>query len=437
VRFGSFWNKKLTESGDLRGDLYQIKLIDMKSNSTFGVHFVLRSNKEVNGTAPIYARITVDSNRCEISVKKRIHIDNWNYGRGMAKGKTTDLNQLNSYLEQIRAQITTCYQDLVVNKQKVAPDAIKNKFLGIDDSGETLKGLIKYHNTHMDLNLKWGTLKNYMTTEKYVDKFLRKKLKRDDIYLTELNYKFITDFEYYLRKHRPTDHQRPMGNNAVMKHMERLRKMVTMAFRMELIDRDPFVAYKLKFKKVERDFLTELELAVIENKSFKIERIQYVRDLFVFSCYTGLSYIDIINLKSNNIRKGINGMNWLIIKREKTSTPAKIPILDQAQALINKYRNHPKSVEEGTLFPNISNQKLNSYLKEIANLCEIEKNLTFHIARHRNYSFQLKTSELQQYFSCQVTIWKQAHFCLSLHFAQNPNHKKLLGLLEYQDTKYS
>ena len=354
----------------------------MAKVNTFGVQFFIRKHRMIDDKAPIYARITVNTSRSEISVKRRIHIDDWNNGRGMAKTKTPDLNQLNLYLEQIRGQLTNCYQDLVVSKKEVTPDAIKNKFLGIDDSGETLKGLIKYHNTHMDLNLKWGTLKNYMTTEKYIDKFLSKKLKRDDIYLTELNYKFITDFEYYLRKHRPTDHQRPMGNNAVMKHMERLRKMVTMAVRMELIDRDPFVAYKLKFQKVERDFLTEVELAAIEKRNFKIERMQYVRDLFLFSCYTGLSYIDVISLKPGNIRKGINGMNWIITQREKTLTPVKIPILDQAQAMIDLYRNHPRSIEKGTLFPNISNQKLNSYLKEIADLCEIDKNLTFHIARH-------------------------------------------------------
>ena len=113
--------------------------------------------------------------RSEISVKRRIHIDDWNNGRGMAKTKLLILTNLTLYLEQIRGQLTNCYQDLVVSKKEVTPDAIKNKFLGIDDSGETLKGLIKYHNTHMDLNLKWGTLKNYMTTEKYIDKFLSKK----------------------------------------------------------------------------------------------------------------------------------------------------------------------------------------------------------------------------------------------------------------------
>ncbi len=354
----------------------------MKKFNTFGIHFVIRRHRLKDGKAPIYARITVNMIRCEISVKRRIKVSNWNNGKGMATGKTPEISRLNSYLENVRSQLANHYQDLISSKQEVTPEAIKNLFLGMDNSGKTLKELIEYHNVRMDENLKWGTLKNYHTTARYIDLFLRKKMKLDDIHLSELNYKFISDFEYYLKKHRPTDHQRPMGNNAVMKHMERLRKMVTMSVRMEWLDKDPFSAYKLHFTKVEREFLTEIELAAIEKKNFKIERLQYVKDLFIFCCYTGLSYIDVINLSPNNISKGINNMDWINAKREKTNNPIKIPILPRAQQLIDKYRNHPRSKAKGTLFPDISNQKLNSYLKEIADLCEINKNLTFHIARH-------------------------------------------------------
>jgi site-specific recombinase XerD len=271
---------------------------------------------------------------------------------------------------------------LVSNKKEVTPESLKNKFLGIDESEKTLKELVEYHNVHMDENLKWGTLKNYFTTSRYINVFLKKKFRRDDIYLYELNYKFLADFEYFLRKNKPTDHQRPMGNNAVMKHIERLRKMVNMAVRMEWLDKNPFAAYKLHFEKVERDFLTQEELSAIEKKDYQIERLQQVKDMFVFSCYTGLAYIDAIKLNPNNIRKGIDGMNWIYTKREKTSTPVRIPILQQAQQIIDQYKEHPKSINKGTIFPIISNQKLNSYLKEIANLCGITKNLTFHIARH-------------------------------------------------------
>lgn len=350
--------------------------------NTFGIQFVIRKHRIKDGEAPIYARVTVNTERAEISIKKRIHVDNWNNGRGMAKGKTPEISRLNSYLEQIRSQLTECYQDLVVNKQTVTPDAIKNKFFGIEDSGETLNGLVEYHNTGMDSNLRWGTLKNYKTTAKYIEKFLKQQIKRNDIFLFELNYKFITDFEHFLRRYNPEDHQLPMGNNTVMKHIERLRKMTNLAVRLGWIEKDPFVAYRLSFKRVEREFLTQLELDAIKEKCFKIERLQYVKDLFVFSCYTGLSYIDVMNLQPNNIRIGINGMNWIITQREKTTTPVRIPILSQAQVLIDKYKDNPKSVNKGKVFPNISNQKLNSYLKEIADVCEIDKNLTFHVARH-------------------------------------------------------
>ncbi len=122
----------------------------MNSKSTFGIHFVLKNSKVIDGTAPIYARITVDTNRVEISVKKRITVTNWNKGKGMAKGKSRKISRLNSFLEQFRSQLTECYQDLIVNKQTVTPEAIKNRFLGIEDSGETLKGLVEYHNTGME-----------------------------------------------------------------------------------------------------------------------------------------------------------------------------------------------------------------------------------------------------------------------------------------------
>lgn len=354
----------------------------MKTISTFGIHFVLKSNKIVNGTAPIYARITVDTSRCEISVKKRILITSWHKGKGMAKGSNPEIGRLNSYLEQIRSQLTSHYQDLVVSKKTITPTAIKDLFFGIDESGETLNGLVEYHNNQMDENLKWGTLKNYKTTQKYIEKFLKKKYKRNDIYLSELNYKFITDFEYFLRKHKPVDHHKPMGNNTVMKHIERLRKMTNLAVRLEWIEKDPFSKFRLHFKKVERDFLSEDELAAIEVKEFRIERLQQIKDLFIFSCYTGLAYIDVMQLSPINITKGINGMNWIYTQREKTSSPVRIPILHQAQELIDKYKDHPKSLHKGTIFPVISNQKLNSYLKEIADLCGITKNLTFHVARH-------------------------------------------------------
>ncbi len=354
----------------------------MKKVNTFGIQFVIRKHRIKEGKAPVYARVTVNSSRCEISVKRRILVSSWNNGKGVAKGKSPEITAINAYLEQIRSQLAGHYQDLVSSRKKVTAEAIKNSFIGFDESGKTLMELIDFHNIRMDSNLKWGTQKNYFTTKKYVELFLKKKLKKSDIYLSDLNYKFISDFEYFLRKYKPEDHQRPMENNTVMKHIERLRKMINMAVRMEWIEKDPFSLFKAKFIKKERGFLSADELKTIEQRDFEIERLQQVKDIFVFSCYTGLAYIDVMRLTPNNIRKGIDGMNWIYTQREKTSTPVRVPILKKAQQIIDIYKNHPRPKAKGTLFPNFSNQKLNSYLKEIADWCGIKKNLTFHIARH-------------------------------------------------------
>lgn len=192
----------------------------------------------------------------------------------------------------------------------------------------------------------------------------------------------MVDFEKFLRSYVQEDHQKQMENNTVMKHIQRLRKMVTLAYKMEWIDKDPFIKFKPTYIKNEREFLSEDELQSIIEKEFEIERLELVKDLFVFSCYTGLSYIDVMNLNEDNITFGIDGGKWIITNRQKTHNKVKIPLLPIAEELIQKYKGHIKTKKTKTLFPNISNQKLNSYLKEIADLCKIKKNLTFHIARH-------------------------------------------------------
>jgi len=352
------------------------------NTNTFGVIFYLRKYKINNGLAPIYARITVDGKRVDVSVKRNIDEKNWNGNKGMAKGSREEVRALNAYLEQVRASIVSCYQEMMLQKKLVTAEAIKNMFLGNDRKEYTLCKLVEYHNTQAKDSLTWGTLKNYFTTQKYISKFLKERFGTSDIYLSELSYKFITDFEYFLRSHQPEDHHKPLANNGVMKHIERFRKMINMAIRLEWIDKDPFSAYQQKFEKVERDFLTKEELASIEMRELAIVRLQWVRDLFVFSCYTGLAYIDVMQLTHANITKGIDGEDWLYTNRQKTSNPVRVPLLPKALEIIERYSKHPRAIANGTLFPVISNQKLNSYLKEIADLCYIKKNLTFHLARH-------------------------------------------------------
>lgn len=350
--------------------------------NTFSILFHLRNKKLDDKKVAIYARITINKKRLELSVKQMMNPSDWNENEGLAKPITEEYLQLNMYLEQLRNAYYNAYRDMVLQKREISTDSFRKVYFGIEEDEYTLKKLMNYHNIDMKESISWGTMKNYFTTQKYLEKFLVERRKVKDINLKNINYKFVTDFEYYLKTYQPLDHQKSLHNNGVMKHMERFRKMINVALKNEWMEKDPFKAYKLKFNRFERGYLTEDELSVLEEKNFSIERLQAVKDLFIFSCYTGLSYIDTVNLTPANVMKGIDSSAWLITKRTKTSVPVKVPLLQQALDIIEKYQNNPKCLAEQSLLPKMSNQKLNGYLKEIADLCDIEKNLTFHLARH-------------------------------------------------------
>jgi integrase len=354
----------------------------MKTTHTFGIQFIIRPRKTDNSRGIVYARITVETRRIEISLKKTFQIKDWNNSRGIAKGSSPEIKKFNSYLEQVRAQITEAYRVLQINKQQITPESIKALFFGDSIDTHTLLELVDYHNSTQKSTLAPGTMKNYYTTKRYIAQFLKNTSKATDIYLTQVTYKFITDFECFLRSHKPLDHHKPIANNVVMKHLGRLRTIINLGQRMGWINQNPFDSYKFSFKKVERGFLTEKELKSVEGKDFEIARLEIVKDLFVFSCYTGLSYVDAVNLVPDEISLGIDGCYWIFTNRKKTSTKVKSPLLPKAMEIIQKYKANPKALNRGAVFPMISNQKLNSYLKEIADLCGIKKNLTFHLARH-------------------------------------------------------
>lgn len=352
--------------------------------NTFGIHFVIRVTKQQkNEMGAVFARVTVNGRKTEISLKAKILPKNWDMAIGKAKGRNLDVIKLNNHIERVRSLITDCYHQLIQQRQEITVEAVKSLYLGENkEEGMTLIKLSEYHKQVETGRLAPGTLKNYTTTVSYLKRFIRKQYKKEDVYLEKLNYKFMLDFENFLRNHKPTDHQRPMNNNGVMKHLERLKKLANMAVTMDWLEKDPFSKYRLRFEKVERGHLSKVELTVLEKKNFSIERLQSVLDMFLFSCYTGLAYIDVSKLSQEHICKGIDGRDWLMTQREKTNTFVKVPLLPQAVQLISKYKNHPSAVANERLFPVISNQRINAYLKEIADICNIRKSLTFHLARH-------------------------------------------------------
>lgn len=354
----------------------------MRAQSTFSLLFWINTSRTKNNQSTVYARITVNGKRVNISLKRKVLISDWDSNSSKVKGNKQQAKLFNKYLQQVRNKVYEAYEELIMEKKLITAQTIKARFLGEDGQHRSLLELFEYHNNLMERQLHKDTMKHYRTTQKYLKMFMSKKHKTNDINLDTLNYSFIIDFEHYLKSYQPKDHQRTISNNTAMKHLQRLRKMITMAFHLEWINRDPFVRFKSSFEKREREFLSELELKNLEEFNSPFNRLNIVRDLFVFSCYTGISFIDMNKLSKDHIVKGIDGNDWVITKRQKTNTTVKIPLLDKAKELIKKYQDSPRVVSTNSLLPILSNQKINSYLKEIADLCGIKKNLTFHMARH-------------------------------------------------------
>lgn len=225
----------------------------MKTTNTFGVHFIARPKKSNPDELWIYVRVTVNKKVAEISLKRKVEASFWDQANECIKGNKKLHQEFKPFLEDVRFKLSECFRKLQAERKPITANTLKDSFLSKEESSSTLCGLIKYHNENMKTVLAPGTLKNYFTTERYIKLFLERKHKIRDIDLCELNYQFITEFEFFLRRTTPLDKSNPLTNNGIMKHMERLRKMVTLAAKMEWISKDPFTQYTLRFLKVDKD----------------------------------------------------------------------------------------------------------------------------------------------------------------------------------------
>jgi site-specific recombinase XerD len=352
----------------------------MRTDSTLGVIFFTRKKSNNPEKLDIYGRITVNKERAEFSIKRDIAVCNWNIFRCRAKETDQYLILLNTYLDDVYAEVLNAHKQLHSERKLITAKAIKARYLGEDEDHMTLMKAVQYHNSNINRSLKPGTLKNYFSTEKYLKQFLQERLKTDDIYLIQLNYRFITDFENYIRTYKPKKARKTCSNNGAMKHLERLMKITNLALKMEWLEKDPFRNFKIRYIRNERDYLTERELALIEGTSFMTLGLNRVKDIFLFSCYNGLSYIDIKELHPNQVLMGIDGNQMVHTKRIKTNESVKISLLPRAREILDKYKEEMKLT--GNVLPVYSNQKTNKNLKEIIKASGIHKNITFHSARH-------------------------------------------------------
>jgi site-specific recombinase XerD len=350
-------------------------------NKTFGLLFYLKKSKaNASGKLPIYLRITIDGKRTEISTKRTIEIEKWSVEANKAIGRTEDVRELNAYLDSLISRVYQSHRDLIQDNKEVTAETLKNKFLGVEEKQVTLITLFKEHNKRVEKLIgkgySTGTLDRYKTVFKHLQEFMKHNYNVSDICFNRINHKYITDFEFYLKS------ERNCGHNSAIKYIKNFKKIVRIAIASDLITKDPFLNYKVQLKVVKREFLSEEEIQTMLEKDLHTHRLEIVRDIFIFCCYTGLAYSDVKKLSKDSIVIGIDGEKWIKTNRTKTGTRSNIPLLPPALKILKKYENSPLSASKGVLLPVLSNQKSNAYLKEVADLCGIKKNLTTHLARH-------------------------------------------------------
>ena len=355
----------------------------MKTSKTFSIHFWLKKTAKCKNTQiPIYARITVDGARADVSIKRTVKEEHWCTESRKLNPRISIAKNINRYLDDVYAKILDCHKQLHSENGLITAQAIKLRYLGKDKEVSTLKELIGYHQNYELAKLEPGTAKNYSATEKYLSRFIIKKFKISDIQLALVDYTFIVEFEYYLRNCPPLCKSQPIKNNGIMKHMQRFKKMVNIANKFGWIKQNPFALYQFKFEEYDSDFLEAHEIEAIKCLEISESGIQLVRDVFIFSCYTGLSYIEVKLLKQTDIVKGIDGEDWVNVRRKKTNTPVKVPLLKEAKVILEQYSYYLNIDNEQRLLPVYANQKVNEYLKIIAKRVGLHKHLTFHVARH-------------------------------------------------------
>lgn len=354
--------------------------------STFNILFFIKKNEvKRNGLCTIMVRITIDGGYLQFSTKTDISPEYWITKHGRAKGCTKYTNEINRQLDGIRTGLHMHYSRLRDKYKYVTPLMLKKAFLAIEDEtklGYQFSEQVKFFQSKTGKNIGSNTSFRYRLTWKRIQEFLEKEHSMSDIQMEQISLGFLEKFYTFMRK------DLNYKNNTAMKYMQRFSTIMSFSEKLGLISHNPFHFYVIRFNKTDRVTLIQEEVDRIWEKDFRTSRLTIIKDLFIFSCYTGLSYIDICRLKKDDIQLSFDNKHWISIHRMKTDGVSQIPLLPIPLQIIEKYK---KVRQDELLFPLTSNQKTNEYLKEIAEICHINKKVTFHTARHIHFCFRLKT----------------------------------------------
>ncbi len=346
--------------------------------STFAVLFYLNTSKHrKDDTCPVVGRITVDANSVQFSTKINLSSADWDAKKGRAKKERKELSEINRTLDRLEKQVKAHYSRILETEGYVTAERVKNALHGVGEKASNLLQLFEEHNTEFEkrvgVNRVYDTYYSYLLTFKHLSNFIRLKYNSEDVLLISLTHKFINDFDFYLRV------DRQMQASTVLGHMISLKKVITRAINQGTLRRNPFMNYVAEQPLKKYRHLTEEEYQKILTTPIASKRYSRTRGWFVFSSFTGLSYADMCALSVDNLITEQDGSTWIKIPRQKTGTVCSIKLLSIPWMIIEKYKDERKTDK---VFNMISLSNICINLKEIAKLCGIERNLTYHMSRH-------------------------------------------------------
>ena len=354
----------------------------MSSRTSFGLTFYInRTRERKNGDCPVMLRINLNGDRLALQVQRFIKPEDWDQNRYVMKGRTEQARVFNNYLEAVRLKAHKKFNELLSYTDDVTPQMLRDAILGVN-SAKTRQIIDIWEGHVSDLKKLIGKENSYATYQKYntaknhFQSFLQKKYQLNDVSIKAVDYQMIQQYSIYLKT------EKGCSFNTATKFLQNLKTITSISIRSGWLVKDPFNGISLTLKEVDRPYLTfeELERLIEFNSVF--DRLNRVRDFFVFSCYTGLAYIDVKKLKRAEIEGNDEMGFWIRTRRQKTGVRANIPLLEIPMSIIRNYCQLELLDAEEPILPILSNQKMNAYLKELADLCNIQKQLSYHVARH-------------------------------------------------------
>lgn len=354
-----------------------------KKNTFFLSCYLKKSNAVKTGEAPIYLRITVNKQIAAVSLQGTVSPNLWDQAKERSRAKDKSAIELNNYINSAKAKITTMYRELELDGKPITAQLLKDMYLGNHEDEEKGKTLVEVHSDHnercrklLGVEYSQSTIYKFDTSLKYLKEFMSMEMIIEDIPLREINEDFIRKYELYLKT------EKSCANNSAIKHLKIFKKIIRIALVNDWLQKDPFAPIKFRQDEVHVEFLTMYELNTLMEKEMPCKRLEQVRDVFVFCAFTGLAFVDVKSLKAEHIIHGNKGEMWIRKPRIKTNNMCNIPLLRVPRELLQKYNTDKGCELREQILPVPTNQKMNAYLKEIAIICDINKRLSTHSARH-------------------------------------------------------